>query len=390
MNNTALPRRAANGRALLFGLAAGTLALATAGSAQADVAIADVSGTKISIFGIIDAGFLYQSKTDPDGDSKTSMETSGLRQSVLGFKGDRDLGNGMNAFFNLEMHFDTDNGEFHGTGDASGSGRILWRRQANVGLSGDWGSVTIGRQYGPALLAHIGTEPRAFKEQFSNLYAWAYNQFAATAGPVGTERNTNNDVGIFFSNSIQYRNTVGPISFGVLYALGEQPDTNTDNSVWAVGAAYNGPVTVSASYQVMKDQATGNDNVKHAGLGIAVPFGDLTFKANYLNAKNETRDGDEVSNVDGIGVGVDYRWNEKNTATVAFYRNKDDENDDDETNNLVVSNDYAVRPDTTIYTQLAYVDAGDAATIKTSIVAAGVPAVGEKTLLLNVGINFAF
>ena len=390
MNNTALPRRAANGRALLFGLAAGTLALATAGSAQADVAIADVSGTKISIFGIIDAGFLYQSKTDPDGDSKTSMETSGLRQSVLGFKGDRDLGNGMNAFFNLDMHFDTDNGEFHGTGDASGSGRILWRRQANVGLSGDWGSVTIGRQYGPALLAHIGTEPRAFKEQFSNLYAWAYNQFAATAGAVGTERNTNNDVGIFFSNSIQYRNTVGPISFGVLYALGEQPDTNTDNSVWAVGAAYNGPVTVSASYQVMKDQATGNDNVKHAGLGIAVPFGDLTFKANYLNAKNETRDGDEVSNVDGIGVGVDYRWNEKNTATVAFYRNKDDENDDDETNNLVVSNDYAVRPDTTIYTQLAYVDAGDAATIKTSIVAAGVPAVGEKTLLLNVGINFAF
>ena len=390
MNNTALPRRAANGRALLFGLAAGTLALATAGSAQADVAIADVSGTKISIFGIIDAGFLYQSKTDPDGDSKTSMETSGLRQSVLGFKGNRDLGNGMNAFFNLEMHFDTDNGEFHGTGDASGSGRILWRRQANVGLSGDWGSVTIGRQYGPALLAHIGTEPRAFKEQFSNLYAWAYNQFAATAGAVGTERNTNNDVGIFFSNSIQYRNTVGPISFGVLYALGEQPDTNTDNSVWAVGAAYNGPVTVSASYQVMKDQATGNDNVKHAGLGIAVPFGDLTFKANYLNAKNETRDGDEVSNVDGIGVGVDYRWNEKNTATVAFYRNKDDENDDDETNNLVVSNDYAVRPDTTIYTQLAYVDAGDAATIKTSIVAAGVPAVGEKTLLLNVGINFAF
>ena len=390
MNNTALPRRAANGRALLFGLAAGTLALATAGSAQADVAIADVSGTKISIFGIIDAGFLYQSKTDPDGDSKTSMETSGLRQSVLGFKGDRDLGNGMNAFFNLEMHFDTDNGEFHGTGDASGSGRILWRRQANVGLSGDWGSVTIGRQYGPALLAHIGTEPRAFKEQFSNLYAWAYNQFAATAGAVGTERNTNNDVGIFFSNSIQYRNTVGPISFGVLYALGEQPDTNTDNSVWAVGAAYNGPVTVSASYQVMKDQATGNDNVKHAGLGIAVPFGDLTFKANYLNAKNETRDGDEVSNVDAIGVGVDYRWNEKNTATVAFYRNKDDENDDDETNNLVVSNDYAVRPDTTIYTQLAYVDAGDAATIKTSIVAAGVPAVGEKTLLVNVGINFAF
>ncbi len=383
-------KRLGHGSRLTCAAAAAVVLAVAPGVAQADTTIADIGGTQISIFGIIDAGFLYQSKTDPDGDAKTSMETSGLRQSVLGFKGNRDLNNGMNAFFNLEMHFDTDNGEFHGTGDASGSGRILWRRQANVGLSGDWGSVTIGRQYGPALIAHIGTEPRAFKEQFSNLYAWAYNQLAATFGPVGTERNTNNDVGIFFSNAVQYRNTLGPVSFGVLWAMGEQPDTNTDNSVWAVGAAYNGPVTVSASYQVIKDQGTGNDNVKHAGLGFAVPFGDLTFKANYLNAKNETRDGGEVSNVDAIGVGIDYRWNEHNTATVAFYRNKDDENDDDETNNLVISNDYAVRPDTTIYTQMAYVDAGDAATIKTSIVAAGVPAVGEKTLLLNVGINFAF
>ncbi len=374
----------------LAGLAIAAALAALPGSAAADATIAEVAGTKISIFGIIDAGFLYQSKTDPDGDAKTSMETSGLRQSVLGFKGERELGQGLTAFFNLQAHFDTDNGEFHASGDAEGSGRILWRREANVGLSGDWGSVTIGRQYGPALLAHIGTEPRAFKEQFSNLYAWAFNQLAATIGPVGTERNTNNDVGIFFSNSIQYRHTVGPVSFGILWAMGEQPDTNTDNSAWAVGAAYKGPVTLSASYQVIKDQGTGNDNVKHAGIGFAVPFGDFTFKANYLNAKNETRDGVEVSDVDAIGIGADWRWSERNTATLAYYRNKDDLNSDDETDNIVVSNDYAIRPDTTLYAQLAYVDAGSAATIKTSIVAAGVPAVGEKTTLLNVGINFAF
>jgi len=391
MNATHHRGRQGPARNSLAGLAIAATALAALpGSAAADATIAEVAGTKISIFGIIDAGFLYQSKTDPDGDAKTSLETSGLRQSVLGFKGQRELDHGLTAFFNLEAHFDTDNGEFHGTGDAAGSGRILWRRQANVGLSGDWGSLTIGRQYGPALLAHIGTEPRAFKEQFSNLYAWAYNQFAATSGPVGTERNTNNDVGIFFSNAIQYRHTLGPVSFGILWAMGEQPDTSTDNSAWAVGAAYNGPVTVSASYQVIKDQGTGNDNVKHSGIGFAVPFGDFTFKANYLNAKNETRDGVEVSDVDAIGVGMDWRWSERNTATLAYYRNKDDVNSDDETDNIVVSNDYAIRPDTTLYTQVAYVDAGSAATIKTSIVAAGVPAVGEKATLINVGINFAF
>lgn len=345
---------------------------------------------KVEIFGIIDVGLLYQSKSDPTGNSKTSMETSGLRQTILGFKGDRDLGNGLQGFFNLEAHFDTNNGMFHGTGDAAGTGSPFFRRQANVGLRGDWGSVTMGRQYGPALLAHIGTEPRAFKEQFSNLYAWAYNQLAATNGPVGTERNTNNDVGIFFNNAVQYRNTIDKLSFGVLWAVGGQPGSTTDNSAFAAGVAYNGPITLSGSYQVIKDQATGTDNVEHAGVGFAVPLGDVTFKANYLNAKNQLRDGTTVSDVDAIGAGVDWKWHPQNTMTVAYYDNKDSRNETDHTRNWVLSNDLALRPDTTIYAQFAYVDAKAGATIKTSIVAAGVPSVGNKTALFNVGINYAF
>jgi predicted porin len=344
----------------------------------------------VSIYGIIDAGLLYQSKTDPTGQSKTSMETSGLRQTVLGFKGDRDLGKGLEGFFNLEAHFDTNNGQFHGTGDAQGNGTPFFRRQANLGLRGDWGSVTLGRQYGPALLAHIGTEPRAFKEQFSNLYAWAYNQYAATAGAPGTERNTNNDVGIFFSNAIQYRNTVGPVSFGVLWSPGGKAGSMDKNTVLAAGASYTGPVILSASYQVIKDEATANDNVKHGGLGIAVPFGDFTFKANYLNAKNQLNTGANVSNVNAVGVGMDWKWNPQHTATIAYYDNKDTRNNKDHTRNLVLSNDYALRADTTIYVQMAIVDADSQATIKTSIVAAGVPSVGATSTLLNAGINFTF
>ena len=344
----------------------------------------------VSIYGIIDAGLLYQSKTDPTGQSKTSMETSGLRQTVLGFKGDRDLGKGLEGFFNLEAHFDTNNGQFHGTGDAQGNGTPFFRRQANLGLRGDWGSVTLGRQYGPALLAHIGTEPRAFKEQFSNLYAWAYNQYAATAGAPGTERNTNNDVGIFFSNAIQYRNTVGPVSFGLLWSPGGKAGSMDKNTVLAAGASYTGPVILSASYQVIKDEATANDNVKHGGLGIAVPFGDFTFKANYLNAKNQLNTGANVSNVNAVGVGMDWKWNPQHTATIAYYDNKDTRNDKDHTRNLVLSNDYALRADTTIYVQMAIVDADSQATIKTSIVAAGVPSVGATSTLLNAGINFTF
>lgn len=369
-------------------IAAAVLMLSVAPASQA----IEIGASGVEIVGIIDAGLLYQSKTNQadGGGSKTSMETSGLRQSTLGFKGNRNLGDDLKGFFNLEAHFDTNNGNFHGTGDAQDTGNKLFRRQANLGLSGGWGSVTLGRQYGPALLAHIGTEPRAFKEQFSNLYAWAYNQYAATAGGPGTDRNTNNDVGIFFSNAIQYRNTVGPVNFGILYALGGKAGSLNKNSAYALGATYTGPVTLSASYQEVKDEATAHSNVKHGGLGIAVPFGDFTFKGNYLNAKNNTHLGAAVSDVDGRSVGVDWKWNAKNSATVAYYDNKDKRHTDDHTRNLVLSNDYTIMANTTLYVQMAFVDAGSAATLKTSIVAAGIPAVGKKSTLLNVGLNFTF
>lgn len=347
-----------------------------------------LAASEFGLYAIIDVGVLYQSETAAGGDS-TSMETSGLRQSVLGFKGTRDLNHGLKGFVNLESHFDTDNGRFHGSGDADGSDGLFFRRQANLGLSGDWGSITLGRQYGPALLAHIGTEPRAFKEQFSNLYAWAYGQLFTTVGAPGGDRNTNNDVGIFFSDAIQYRNTVGPVDFGILYALGGQSGSADDNSVWAIGAAYNGPVTLSASYQVIKDQETANENIQHSGLGLAVPYGPLTFKVNYMNAVNESRDGVEVADVTGIGVGMDYKWNEHNTATIAYYDNQDDINDKDQAQSLVLSNDFTLGKQTTLYVQAAHVDADDQASLKTTIVAAGTPA-GEKTTLLNVGINYTF
>ncbi|MBU0604117.1 MAG: porin [Gammaproteobacteria bacterium] len=377
----------------LTACAAATLLSIASGSALADITIGEVGGTKLSMFGIIDVGMLYNSKAGPNDRSKTSMETSGLRQTVIGFKGERELQPNLTAFFNLESHFDTNDGFLHGTGDAAGNkpggNTPLFRRQANLGVRGDWGSVTVGRQYGPALLAHIGTEPRAFKEQFSNLYGWAYGQLFTTAGATGGDRNTNNDVGIFFSNAVQYRHTLGPVNFGVLWSFGGQPGSIKDNSAYALGATYNGPIVLSASYQAMRDEATGNDNIQHTSLGFAVPFGDFAFKTNWMNAQNEAKTGVEQADIDGLGMGLDWKWSTKNSATVAYYINKDKANRTDETKTLVLSNDYQWRPDTTLYVALAYADADAGATLRTSVVAAGVNA-GVKSTLLNVGLNFNF
>jgi predicted porin len=348
--------------------------------------------SSVQVFGIIDVGVLAQNNTGTSKKGNTRLETSGLRQSVWGFKGTEDLGGGLKAFFNLESHFDTDNGKIHGTGDSNQTGTILFRRQANVGLAGDWGTVILGRQYGPALLAHIGTEPRAFKEQFSNLYAWAYNQLDAFSG-AGAEGNTN-DVGIFMSNAIQYRNTFGPVTLGVLYAFGEQSKKVSHGNTFAIGGTYNGPVTLSGSYQVMKDKNTGEDIIEHYGLGAAVPFGDFTFKLSWFRGENAGANGIETSKVDGISGGVDWKWHPSNSATLAYYDNKDKNDSSNHTKNIIVSNDLFLSKRTTLYTQLAYVDASSGAAgiagLKTSIVADGSFRPGAKTTFVNVGINHTF
>lgn len=402
MNNNKQFKNGHSGMFTLKNLAAAVVLSSVAGTASADIEIGKAGNTTISMFGILDAGVLYQSNVSTDGDEKVGIETSGLRQTVIGFKGNRPLDNGDTAFFNLEAHFDLDTGMFHGTGDAAtdaddSSGRLLFRRQANIGMTGDWGTVILGRQYGPALLAHLATEPRIFKEQFSNLYAWAYSQLFTTVNGAGTNlgRNANNDVGIFFKNAIQYRNNINGLDFGVLYSFGGQEGSLKDGDVIALGAAYGvGDLSLSASYQNMQDQQTSEDVVTSWGVGAAYALGDLTFKANYMNTENNTSTGVEILDLDAFGMGMDWKWAPKHTATVAYYINEDNV-EDFETKSLVLSNEYTMGESTTLYAQMAYVDADDAtatstvAQYSTSIVATPAPA-GEKTTLVNVGVNFAF
>jgi predicted porin len=385
----------------LTSLAAVAMLSGTASNAKAEVQIGEVADTQLAMYGILDGGVLYQDKVTTDGDRKIGVETSGLTPTILGFKGSRTLDNDWNAFFNLEAHFDLDTGMFHGSGDADtdaddGSGRVLFRRQANVGLSGDWGTAIIGRQYGPAVLAHLATEPRGFKEQFSNTYAWAYSQLFTTvndsSGMAG--RNANNDVGFFFKNAVQYRNNLAGVDFGILYSFGGQEGSTAEGDVLSIGAAYAaGPLTLSGSYQRMRDQQTAEDLVTSWATGAAYNLADWTFKLHFMNTENKDASGAEVLDVDALGFGVDWQWNLKNSATVAYYINEDDAPAASaKTRSLVVSNDYSLSESTILYAQMAYVDADDMGVVSqfaTSIVANPAP-VNEKTALLNVGVNYAF
>lgn len=97
--------------------------------------------TSVTMYGLIDVPIEHLTNTAPSGAGLTRIPgITGSLPSRLGFRGIEDLGGGLNAIFTLEMGFAPDSGALNQGGRAFG-------RQSFVGLSGPWGSVTLGRQY---------------------------------------------------------------------------------------------------------------------------------------------------------------------------------------------------------------------------------------------------
>jgi predicted porin len=327
--------------------------------------------SNVTLYGRVDLGVQYTNKTNTAGDGVSELYNGGILPSIWGLRGTEDLGSGLNAFFNLESHFNADTG--------SGVG-LLFRRQANVGVKGGFGAVTLGRQYSPALLAHLGTDPRGMKEQHSGLYAYALNQL--TGSP-------SNDIGVFLGNAVSYSNSFGPVNVGAAYAFGEQAGRNSAGRIASIGGSYTGPVTVSASYQQIKNIAATIGDTRQYGLGAAVPLGPVKLKALFLNTKSDAGVlTTATTDVNSWGVGVDYAWG-ANTSTLAYYQGKDKDAADDKTKTLVLSNDYALSKRTTLYAQLAYADANAGATLRTSI-SSRAPVPGQKTAVVGAGIKHDF
>ncbi len=349
---------------------------ATAGAAQAQ---------NVTLFGRLDVGLQFTNKVNPAGDSLSEVKNGGILPSIWGIRGSEDLGSGLKAVFNLESDFGADTGGSRGLGNISGA----FGRQANVGLSGGFGTVLLGRQYSPALLAELGTDPRGYKESYSMLLPYALTQLPL--GNTGVETPPGpNGLGIFTSNLVSYSNSFGPVNLGVAYGFGEQAGDNSAGRTIALGLSYNGPVTVSFSYQGINGIGAGaNDETTRVGFGVAVPFGDFTFKGLFARAEYDSPTPALQSKTDHVGVGADWRWSPANAATVAYYQGKDKNTGGGKTNAIVLSNDHSLSKRTVLYGQFVRVDRDATASAATSIAAGGTPA-GQKASIIGVGIKHDF
>ena len=114
-------------------------AVMVAAMAVAPVALAQTPG--VTLFGIIDTGVEYVTDVGSAGQGLWRVPTqTGTVASRVGVRGSENLGGGLRAEFVIENGFAPD------MGTAAQGGR-LFGRQAWVGLSGPWGTVSLGRQY---------------------------------------------------------------------------------------------------------------------------------------------------------------------------------------------------------------------------------------------------
>ncbi len=248
-----------------------TLAIGTllAGSAYAQ--------SSVTLYGIVDQSLRYTNNSNANNDSLYQLTNGAITNSRWGIKGSEALGNNLKAIFQLENGFDPD------TGRANQGGR-LFGRQAYVGLSGDFGTVKLGRQY---------TEGFTFFGDFDPL---TIGNYTANAWPFFLT-NFRND------NVVSYDGKFGGLNVGGSYGFGEKAGSFTSSQYYGVRAAYTvGPFGFGGVYQLTRD-AAGNKQQMWGAAG-KYSIGPAKIFLGYIGGQDRTGSVDASLNGDALAAGT--------------------------------------------------------------------------------------
>lgn len=197
--------------------------------------------SSVTIYGIVDTGITFSNHNITTGaasnGSKFGIGSGNIDTSRLGFKGTEDLGGGLKAVFQLEAGFQNDTGASDGNGFA---------RKSVVGLAGNFGTVTLGRQ--SDILDDAGHAFTSVKD-FGNF--------------VGNPHALDRLEGIRTQNSIRYDSmNLSGFTGSLIYGFGEQAGHTTAGQSFGAGGTYaNGPLGLYAGYYQSKFGSNASDTL---------------------------------------------------------------------------------------------------------------------------------
>lgn len=206
---------------------------------SASFAVAAHAQSSVTLYGVIDAGITYTSNAGARH-ANWQQTSGGIDQSRFGLKGSEDLGNGLKAIFTLESGFNLNSGRYANTGSQ-------FNRQSFVGLSSNFGTVTLGRQYDAA---------QDYLAPLSATGSWGGTSFAH----VGNFDNLSTNNGFAVNNSIKFASAnYAGFTFGGTYGFSNQAGAFANNREYSFGAAYQlQGLRVAAAYAQQNNPLGGN------------------------------------------------------------------------------------------------------------------------------------
>ncbi|AQV95820.1 porin [Cupriavidus necator] len=230
--------------------------------------------SSVTLYGVVDAGIEYQNSQPNGGHAVTRLTSGNMSGSRWGLRGVEDLGGGLKGVFVLESGFSLD------TGNSGQNGR-LFGRQAYVGLSSQWGQLTLGRHQTPFYDFGLQFDPMAISTNYS---------ITAQDGTFAQRAD----------NSVKYIGTFGGLTASALYSFGaglnngnlgsngEVPGTSKLGREYSVNLTYAaGPFAVGAVYDEtnLGVVATPDAKTRRASVAGSYAFGPAKVFAGYRWAK---------------------------------------------------------------------------------------------------------
>ena len=304
--------------------------------------------SSVTLYGVADA---YFGSEKIDGvTSQTVVNSGGLSTSRIGVSVKEDLGAGLSAFAIVESAVDLDGSGSNlpvGTLPAATNTNSASFGKSVVGLSGDFGAVSLGRQDTPlqdawnnildlqgnsgfsaATAALVGNAGAAGATLFNYNNSVRYDSpnFDGFSGAIQVGLGEDKDIpagsgsasrGV--SLNLAYAN--GPLAAGLAYQDDKnQGSGNGSDEITALAGSYDfGVAKLGLGYTRLKDAAPGSNSERLVNVGVTVPFGAFTVAGQYAQKEESNVSGNSKS----FALEGRYALSKRTTAYAGYNSTKD-------------------------------------------------------------------
>ncbi|NTW59816.1 MAG: porin [Nitrospirae bacterium] len=333
----------------------GSLALAAEGDAPTVKGNIEIYGRAQVSYDMIDTG-----AKSPADESLHKVSTNGSR---LGFKGTEELGDGLNAVFQMELQLNLDGTQttvVSGvtpspvSSTTTGIDRITYRNTFAGLRHQAVGTLLLGIYDTPyktstsrldlfvdtmgdynAVIGNVnGTSNFDLRAKDTVVYlspAWAGISIGLSRSTTGSETN-NNSAGNANLTSASVTYDVKPLFITAAYEIHKNGYTTWDSDAYqntgtkvGAGVAF-GNTKINAVYETIKDDKSNSDKTRSAWwIGASQTFGKETIKIAYATAD----DGDNPATKTGatvMAVGLDHAFSKRTTVYALYAATKNEEN----------------------------------------------------------------